>query len=64
MSHQPTSLTAACLLAVHRSLSLARRVAAGVRKEVRVQGKSVLIFWYRNEIYAIEARCAPAFTSA
>lgn len=29
---------------------------AGVRKEVRVQGKSVLLFWYRNEIYAIEAR--------
>jgi nitrite reductase/ring-hydroxylating ferredoxin subunit len=28
----------------------------GVRKEVRVEGKSVLIFWYRNQIYAIEAR--------
>lgn len=28
----------------------------GVRKEVRVQGKSVLLFWYRNQIYAIEAR--------
>lgn len=29
---------------------------SGVRKEVRVQGKSVLLFWYRNQIYAIEAR--------
>lgn len=28
----------------------------GVRKEIRVEGKSALIFWYRNEIYAIEAR--------
>ena len=31
-------------------------INAGVRKEVRVQGKSVLLFWYRNQIYAIEAR--------
>jgi nitrite reductase/ring-hydroxylating ferredoxin subunit len=31
-----------------------------VRKEVRVQGKSVLVFWYRNQIYAIEARCGPS----
>lgn len=29
---------------------------AGVRKEARVQGKTVLLFWYRNQIYAIEAR--------
>lgn len=28
----------------------------GVRKEVRVKGNSVLLFWYRNQIYAIEAR--------
>ena len=28
----------------------------GVRKEVRVEGKSVLLFWYRNQIYAIESR--------
>ncbi|KAL3159760.1 hypothetical protein ABBQ38_010166 [Trebouxia sp. C0009 RCD-2024] len=28
----------------------------GVRKEVKVQGISVLLFWYRNELYAIEAR--------
>ncbi|EFN54367.1 hypothetical protein CHLNCDRAFT_58270 [Chlorella variabilis] len=28
----------------------------GVRKEVRVAGKTVLLFWYRNQIYAIEAR--------
>lgn len=27
-----------------------------MRKEVRVEGKSVLLFWYRNQIYAIEAR--------
>ena len=30
--------------------------AAGVRKEARVQGKTVLLFWYRNQIYAIESR--------
>lgn len=30
--------------------------AAGTRKEVRVDGKTVLLFWYRNQIYAIEAR--------
>lgn len=29
---------------------------AGVRKEVRAEGKTVLLFWYRNQIYAIEAR--------
>ncbi|KAK9803651.1 hypothetical protein WJX72_008276 [[Myrmecia] bisecta] len=28
----------------------------GVRKEVRVQGVNALLFWYRNQIYAIEAR--------
>ena len=28
----------------------------GVRKEVVVEGLDILIFWYRNEIYAIEAR--------
>lgn len=28
----------------------------GTRKEVRVDGKTVLLFWYRNQIYAIEAR--------
>ena len=28
----------------------------GVRKEVRANGKTVLLFWYRNQIYAIEAR--------
>lgn len=28
----------------------------GVRKEVRVNGKNVLMFWYRNQIYAIESR--------
>ncbi|KAI7840299.1 hypothetical protein COHA_006081 [Chlorella ohadii] len=28
----------------------------GVRKEVRAEGKTVLLFWYRNQIYAIEAR--------
>jgi len=32
--------------------------SAGVRKEVTVSGVSILLFWYRNEIYAIEARCA------
>ncbi|KAL4458482.1 hypothetical protein ABPG75_013347 [Micractinium tetrahymenae] len=28
----------------------------GTRKEARVDGKTVLLFWYRNQIYAIEAR--------
>ncbi|KAG2431527.1 hypothetical protein HXX76_009541 [Chlamydomonas incerta] len=28
----------------------------GVRKEVEVDGRAVLMFWYRNQIYAIEAR--------
>lgn len=28
----------------------------GVRKEVVVEGLDILLFWYRNEIYAIEAR--------
>ncbi|KAI3435845.1 hypothetical protein D9Q98_001903 [Chlorella vulgaris] len=28
----------------------------GVRKEVRAEGKTVMLFWYRNQIYAIEAR--------
>lgn len=28
----------------------------GVRKEVRVGGVDVLIFWYRNEIFAIESK--------
>lgn len=30
--------------------------AVGVRKEVKVQGFGVLLFWYRNELYAIESR--------
>lgn len=28
----------------------------GVRKEVSVDGKSILLFWYRNAIYAIASR--------
>lgn len=32
------------------------RVAIGVRKEVEVDGRQVLLFWYRNQIYAIGAR--------
>jgi len=28
----------------------------GVRKEVEVDGRQVLLFWYRNQIYAIESR--------
>lgn len=31
-------------------------VLTGARKEVKVQGIGVLLFWYRNELYAIEAR--------
>jgi hypothetical protein len=29
---------------------------AGVRKEFDVNGLSVLVFWYRNALYAIESR--------
>lgn len=28
----------------------------GVRKEVEVEGRSILLFWYRNQIYAIQSR--------
>lgn len=28
----------------------------GVRKEVTVDGQSLLLFWYRNQIYAISSR--------
>jgi nitrite reductase/ring-hydroxylating ferredoxin subunit len=31
-------------------------MVAGVRKEFDVEGRQVLMFWYRNNIYAIEAR--------
>ena len=27
-----------------------------MRKEVEVDGRQVLLFWYRNQIYAIEGR--------
>ena len=33
-------------------------IYTGTRKEVRVEGVDVLVFWYRNQIYAIEARWA------
>lgn len=29
---------------------------SGVRKEVRVGGRTLLLFWYRNQIYCTEAR--------
>lgn len=29
---------------------------SGVRKEVRIGDQSVLLLWYKNEIYAIETR--------
>lgn len=52
-----------CLIARPTSAHSSRNIhhkycclSAGVRKEVRVEGKSVLVFWYRNQIYAIEAR--------
>jgi len=32
------------------------RSLTGVRKEVEVDGRQVLMFWYRNQLYAIEAR--------
>ncbi len=45
----------------HASRQRVRALAcgpAGTRKEVRVGGVSVLLFWYRQQIYAIESRCA------
>lgn len=31
-------------------------ILTGVRKEVRVNGQTLLLFWYRNQIYCTEAR--------
>ena len=31
-------------------------VSAGERKEVTIAGERVLLFWYRNDIIAIEPR--------
>ena len=38
---------------------------AGTRKEVNIAGEAILLFWYRNEIYAIESRCVvpPSMTN-
>lgn len=38
------------------SLAPRRHAPPGVRKEVEVDGRSVLIFWYRNQIYCIQAK--------
>jgi nitrite reductase/ring-hydroxylating ferredoxin subunit len=35
---------------------LPEELPKGVRKEVVVEGYNILLFWYRNEIFAIEAR--------
>lgn len=35
---------------------LPEELPKGVRKEVEVDGRQVLMFWYRNQIYAIEGR--------
>jgi nitrite reductase/ring-hydroxylating ferredoxin subunit len=35
---------------------LPEELPKGVRKEVEVDGRQVLLFWYRNQIYAIEGR--------
>ncbi|GAB4822065.1 hypothetical protein N2152v2_009111 [Parachlorella kessleri] len=40
----------------HLRAKVQRVSITGQRKEVRVEGKPVLLFWYRNQIYAIEAR--------
>ena len=42
--------------ATHQNLQCNACVPAGIRKEVTVQGIGVLIFWYRNQLYAIENR--------
>ena len=51
-------MRAACmhLLRWARVLARSAEPAAGTRKEVTIAGEAVLLFWYRNEIYAIEAR--------
>jgi nitrite reductase/ring-hydroxylating ferredoxin subunit len=36
--------------------SRARRAAPGSRQQVAAGGKSALLFWYRDEVYAVEAR--------
>lgn len=35
---------------------LPEELPKGVRKEVEVDGRQVLLFWYRNQIYAIQGR--------
>lgn len=35
---------------------LPEELPKGVRKEVEVNGRPVLLFWYRNQVYAIEGR--------
>jgi nitrite reductase/ring-hydroxylating ferredoxin subunit len=35
---------------------LPEELPKGVRKEVEVDGKQVLLFWYRNQIYCTESR--------
>jgi len=35
---------------------LPEELPKGVRKELEVDGRQVLLFWYRNQIFAIEAR--------
>lgn len=54
----PKGLQESICFAFDKSAELSRSCCetAGVRKEVKVQGVGVLIFWYRNELYAIEAR--------
>ena len=42
------------------SLSKLTWYFTGTRKEVRVGGVSVLLFWYRQQIYAIESRHEPS----
>jgi hypothetical protein len=44
------------LTAHHTSQNTTQKNTTGVRKEIEVDGRDVLIFWYRNQIYAIEAR--------
>ncbi len=37
-------------------MAVAAPPTIGVRKEVEVDERQVLLFWYRNQIYCIEAR--------
>ena len=40
----------------YKFATMLEEIPKGTRKLVRLQGANILIFWYRNELYAIENR--------